>query len=145
MKQHIEMVVKVRNVKEIHTRNGKFMYSFSIPLVKMAGEEQLTEWVQVAILQETQRKDVMSAKEVHFIGSLVVKEAYGKYPQGISIFGFFIDPILSNVYRQSKVKKNVSEDAPQAPTANSNVPTQAQSGYTDPVSAMNPQNEYIPM
>ena len=111
----------------------------------MSGETQLTEWVQVGILQEYQRKDVMAAKEVHFIGSLVVKEAYGKYPQGISIFGFYIDPILSNVYRQSKVKKNVSEDAPQAPIQVQDVPQHTSSGYVDPVRAANPPSDYIPM
>ena len=114
MKQHIEIVTKVKTIKEIKTKSRKWMYSFSIPITKMSGETQLTEWIPVSILQEQQRLDLHKAKEVHFIGQLTVKESWGDYPQGISIFGFFIDPILNQVYRQRKTRKNTPEDAPQA-------------------------------
>ena len=126
MKQHIEIVTKVKTIKEIHTRTGKWMYSFSIPIVKMEGEEQLTEWMQVTVLQDKQRPDLLDAKEVHFIGQLTIKAAYKNYPQSVGIFGFYIEPVLSQVYRHRKVKKNTSEDATQAPTASTDVPTQAQ-------------------
>jgi len=145
MKQHIEIVTKVNAIKEIPTRSGKYLYNFSIPLSKMKEDEQLVEWVQVSILQDHQRKDLQDAKEVHFIGQLTLKEAYKNYNQGVSIFGFYIEPILGQVYRQRKVKKNVAENAPQAGDATPGVPSQAQSGYTDPVSALNPQDTYIPM
>jgi hypothetical protein len=145
MKQHIEMVVKVKQIKEIHTRSGKFMYSFGVPITKMSGDTQLTEWVQVSILQDQQRPDLLNASEVHFIGSLTLREAYGQYPQGISIFGFYIEPILSTVYRQRKVKKNSYEDALQSRNVPQSVPQQQESGYIDPVAAANPQSDYIPM
>ena len=106
MKQHVEMVVKVRNIKEIRTRSGKWLYNFSVPISKMTGDAQLTEWLQVSILQDTQRLDLKDVGEVHFSGQLVVREAYKEYPQSISIFGFYIEPILGQVYRQRKAKSN---------------------------------------
>ena len=145
MKQHIEIITKVKTIKEIHTRTGKWMYSFSIPIVKMEGDEQLTEWVQVTILQEKQRLDIVDAKEVHFIGALTVKKSYNDYPQSVAIFGFYIEPVLSQVYRHRKVKKNTHEDAIQAREVNQTVPTHSQDGYTDPVAELNPSMDYIPM
>ena len=100
------------------------MYNFSIPITKMAGEEQLTEWMQVTILQDQQRPDLADAKEVHFIGQLTAKEAYKDYPQAVRIFGFFIDPVLSQVYRQRKVKKNTPPEPAQAPKQVQGVPQQ---------------------
>ena len=91
MKQHIEMITKVKQIKETQTKTGKWIYNFSIPISKMVGETQLTEWVQVSILQDQQRPDLHNATEVHFIGQLVLKEAYKQYPQSVSIFGFYID------------------------------------------------------
>lgn len=106
MRQHIEMVARVKKIKELQTRAGKWLYSFAVPISKMDGEEQLTEWLQVAILQNEQRKDLDGASEIHFIGELTVKAAYGDYPQGLSVFGFYIEPVLSQVYRHRRVKKN---------------------------------------
>lgn len=145
MKQHIEIITKVKTIKEIQTRTGKWMYSFSIPVSKMVGETQITEWMQVTILQDQQRPDLHNAKEVHFIGQLTVKEAYKNYPQGISIFGFYIEPVLNQVYRQRKMKKNVSEDAAQAPIQVQDLPQHTGNGYSDPVAAVNPQSDHIPM
>ncbi len=145
MKQHIEMVVKVKTIKEIQTSTGKWMYSFSIPISKMAGETQLTEWMQVSILQDQQRPNLHNAKEIHFIGQLTVKEAWGDYPQGISIFGFYIDPILNQVYRQRKVRKNISEDVTQARESPPEVSGQASNGYRVPEFPENPAGNEIPM
>ena len=135
MKQHIEIITKVRNIKEIQTKTGKYLYSFSVPISKMVGEEQLTEWIQVSILQDQQRLDLHNAKEIHFIGQLVVQEAYKDYPQGISIFGFFINPVLSQVYRQRKTRSN----SPQQAAQQENAPQQVQSAaQTIPTATENP-------
>ena len=144
MRQHIEIITKVKAIKETATKSGKYLYSFGIPVSKMVGENQVTEWVNVSILQDTQRRDVTTATEVHIIGELTLREAWGNRPQGVGIFGFFIEPVLSQVYRQRKTKSNAPQPA-QAPNPVQDVPQQAQSGYSDPVAAVNPQSEYIPM
>ena len=145
MKQHFESVTKQLKLKEIPTKGGKFLYTFSVPITKMNGEEQLTEWLQVAILQDEQRNDLKGAKEVHFIGQIVLKEAYGDRPQGLSVFGFYIEPVLSDVYRQRKVKKNTSEqpeDAPEQPNEHKEVPQHRDGDYSDPVKAIT-QDEHL--
>ncbi len=147
MKQHIEIITKVKTIKEIQTRTGKFMYNFSIPITKMSGEEQLTEWMQVTILQEEQRPDLQGAKEVHFIGQLTVKESYKDYPQSVSIFGFYIEPVLSQVYRQRKVKKNTTPEPTQAPKQVQDIPQQASDGQRGQQGSQFPdmeQEETIP-
>lgn len=103
MQQQLEMITKIKTDKEASTRSGKYLYSFNAPISKMSGEAQLTEWLQVSILQDPQRNDLKYAKEVYFIGQFTVKEAYHDFPQGLSIFGFFIEPIFGQVYRQRKV------------------------------------------
>ncbi len=108
MKQHLEMIVKISRVKEIQTKSGKWLYSFGVPISKMVDGEQITEWLPVSILQDERRPDVIQATQVHFIGEIVLKEAFGKYPQSLGVFGFFIDPIVSQVYRQRKVQKNIN-------------------------------------
>ena len=113
MQQHYEAIAKVKSIKEIQTKSGKWLYSFGIPITKMAGETQLTEWIQVSILQDERRPDLHNAKQVHFIGQLALKEAYQNYPQGISVFGFYIEPVLSQVYRQRKQKTNRAPQQPQ--------------------------------
>ena len=119
MKQHVEIITKVKTIKEIQTKTGKWMYNFSVPISKMVGEEQVVEWMLVTILQEQQRPDLINAKEVHFIGQLSVREAYKEYPQSVSIFGFYIEPVLGQVYRQRKVKKNADATPGESPSAQS--------------------------
>ena len=105
MKQHFEAIINVKTIKEIETKSGKWLYQFGLPITKQVEENQLIEWLPVAILQDQQRKDVLNAKQVHFIGQITLKEAYGEYPQGVSIFGFYIEPILAQVYRQRRTQK----------------------------------------
>ncbi len=130
LKQHFEMVGKLHKIKEIQTKTGKWMYSFSVPITKMVGDEQHTQWLQATVILKD--KDPRLTKhngEFHFTGSLVVKEAWKDYPESLSFLGFEIEPVLGNVYRISK-PKSTSEDAAQAPTVNPNVPTQAQSSHS---------------
>jgi hypothetical protein len=90
MKQQIEVIAKPFNLKEVQTKSGKWLYTFAIQIQK----ESLTEWVQVAVLQEDRRERLATAKEVHFIGKLVIKPAYKEHPQGLSVFGFFIEGVF---------------------------------------------------
>jgi leucyl aminopeptidase (aminopeptidase T) len=95
MKQQIEVIAKPFNLKEVQTKNGKWLYSFSIQIAK----EDLAEWLQVAILQEDRRETLSKAKEVHFTGELTIKPAYKEHPQGLSVFGFFIEGVFGKVWR----------------------------------------------
>ncbi len=104
MKQHIEFVTKIVNLKEQQTAKG-FLYRFSVPITEMDGEEQLTEWLQCAIfLKERDPRITGHTGQFHFSGELKVKKAWGSYPQGLNLFGFEIKPVLGNVYRLSKPK-----------------------------------------
>ncbi len=90
MKQQFEAIAKVFNLKETQTKGNRWLYSFTVPIEK----EDLAEWLQVAILQDTQRSELLQAKELHFKGELTPKAAYGNKPQGLSVFGFYVEPVF---------------------------------------------------
>ena len=167
MKQHIEFVSKIVNPKETQTAKG-YLYRFSVPITEMDGEQQITEWLQCAIfLKERDPRILQHKKEFHFTGELKLKKAYGNYPQGLSLFGFEITPVLGKVYRISKPQQNTAEN-PQQTTQNSpqvtNAPQQdsqhrqtvptgispatspvREEGYRDPVAQITEPSNYIPM
>jgi len=117
MKQHAEFVTKIHKITEQQTAKG-WLYRFSIPLTAMEGEQQLTEWLQCGIFLKDRDPRLVDHKgEFHFTGSLQVKKAYGNYPQGLSLFGFEITPVLGKVYRVSKPKPQQTASAPQQPQA----------------------------
>lgn len=123
MRQHIEFVAKIVNPKEQQTSKG-YLYRFSVPIVDMDGEKQITEWLQCAIFLKTQDKRILTHKnEFHFTGELKIKKKYQDYPQGLSLFGFEIEPVLGKVYKIAKPKH---EDAIQAPKAVPEVSSQGQ-------------------
>ena len=102
MKQHCEFIVKVHNIKEKRSAKG-WLYSFSIPLTKMQEDVQLTEWLSCMIFTKERDSRIMTHQgEFHFSGSLQVKPGWNEYPQGLSLFGFQIEPVLGNVYRVVK-------------------------------------------
>ena len=106
LKQHIELVGKVIKPKEIQTAKG-WIYSFSIPITEMDGENQLTQWLNCSIfLKERDPRIVQHTGEFHIVGKLVVKKAWGDNPQSLGLFGFEITPILGKVYRVSKPKQD---------------------------------------
>jgi len=126
MKQHTEFVTKIQKIRETKTAKG-YLYNFSVPLSKMEGEVQLTEWLQCSIfLKESDPRLIKHKGEFHFSGTLGVKAAYKDYPQGISFFGFELEPVLGNVYRIPKPKK-------------------IDPNYVDPIAAVHPASPTIPM
>ncbi len=125
LKQHIELVGKVIKPKEIQTTKG-WIYSFSIPITEMDGENQLTQWLNCSIfLKERDTRITQHTGEFHIVGKLVVKKAWGNNPQSLGLFGFEITPVLGKVYKVSKPKH---EDQAQAPKQEQNVPTQQPNG-----------------
>jgi hypothetical protein len=95
MKTQLQLIAKPFNFKEVQTKSGEWLYTFSIQIAK----EDLIEWLRVAILQEDRRETLSKAKEVHFTGELVIKPAYKEHPQGLSVFGFFIEGVFSKIWR----------------------------------------------
>lgn len=139
MKQHFEAVVKVHNLKERETKSG-WMYTFSVPISENDGEVQITEWLMCSIFLKDKDPRIMNhSGEFHFTGQLKVKKAWGDYPQGLSLFGFEIQPVLGKVYKISKPKH---EDAQQASNGHSKVSEQGVS-YSDEFSIMS-ENPQVP-
>ncbi len=154
LKQHYEMVGKLHRIKEIQTKTGKWMYSFSIPIVKMVGEEQHTQWLQATIILKERDPRLINHKgEFHFTGALVLKEAWNNYPESLSFLGFEITPVLGNVYRITKPKAPPAVEVEGHNIANGmNSPSEMQrqkfekeQNYVDPVAKLNPASPEIPM
>lgn len=104
MRQHVEFVTKIVNPTEGKTAKG-FLYRFSVSISEMQEDIQMTEWLQCAIFLKNRDQRILSHKqEFHFTGQLKVKKAFQNYPQGLSLFGFEISPVLGNVYKISKPK-----------------------------------------
>lgn len=123
LKQHFEMVGKLSKIKEIQTKTGKWMYNFSVPITKMVGEEQHTQWLQCTIiLKERDTRLTAHKGEFHFTGSLVLKEAWGEYPETLSFLGFEIEPVLGNVYRTPKPRAAVVGTQTDFPESGASVP-----------------------
>ncbi len=139
------MIGKIHKIREIQTKTGKWMYSFSVPIVKMVGEEQHTQWLQATVILKDRDPRLTTHKgEFHFTGSLVLKEAWKDYPESLSFLGFEIKPVLGNVYRISK-PKTTSENEAQAPTANTDAPTQAQDSHSGSYEQDFPvQSDHVP-
>ncbi len=156
MKQHIEFVSKIVTPKETQTAKG-YLYRFSVPITEMDGEQQITEWLQCAIfLKERDPRILQHKKEFHFTGELKLKKAYGNYPQGLSLFGFEITPVLGKVYRISKPQQTPQQNQPSSSNNSNNsngsqyrqtVPTSPvrEEGYRDPVAQITEPSNYIPM
>ena len=100
LKQNVELIGKAIKLKEIQTQKG-WIYSFSIPITDMDGEQQLTQWLNCSIfLKEKDQHIMQHTGEFHIVGKLVVKKAWGDYPQSLGLFGFEITPVLGKVYKQ---------------------------------------------
>ncbi len=108
MKQHIELIAKAINIKEHQTAKG-WLYSFSVPVSEMQGENQATEWLQCSVFLKERDPRLMQHKgEFHVTGKFTIKKAYGDYPQRLGLFGFEMVPVLGNVYRISKPRQDPS-------------------------------------
>jgi len=112
LKQHIELVGKVIKPKEIKTAKG-WIYSFSIPITDMDGEQQITQWLNCSIFLKGRDPRIMQhTGEFHIVGKLVVKKAWGDNPQSLGLFGFEITPVLGKVYKQGKPKETIPQPKP---------------------------------
>ncbi len=110
MKQHVELIAKAINIKEHQTGKG-WLYSFSVPISEMDGENQITEWLQCSVFfKERDPRLVQHKGEFHITGKFTIKKAYGDYPQRLGFFGFEMVPVLGSVYRINKPK---AEPSPQ--------------------------------
>ncbi len=109
-KTQLEYVGIVFNLKEKRTAKG-WIYSFSIPVSKQNGEEELREWMRGAIFSKEQVPGLRDRGDVHFTAELSVNPAYNDRPQSIGFFGFEIEPIFGKAFRISNKKHKDDPDS----------------------------------
>ena len=122
MKQHSEFVTEIQNLKEKQSTKG-WLYSFSIPLTKMQEDVQLTEWLSCIIFLKERDPRIMTHQgDFHFSGTLQVKPEWNEHPQGVSLFGFQIEPVLGNIYRVTKTKAQTPQEATEPTSSTTPIP-----------------------
>ncbi|WP_456392765.1 hypothetical protein [Nitratifractor sp.] len=114
MRQNCEFVAKAHGIRERKTAKG-YVYTFGVAIDDREGKG-LTEWLQCAIYQQKQRPELLGHDgELHFTGELQVRPAYNDRPQGLQLFGFFVEPVLGKVWRVGgQRRERKPESKPQA-------------------------------
>jgi len=111
MRQITEFVTKTTPVKERKTSKG-YIYTFAVAINDREAEG-ITEWLQCAIYQPERRPELLShSGELHFTGELQVRRAYNDRPQGLQLFGFFVEPVLGRVWRVGGKRKAKEKEEP---------------------------------